>query len=94
MTTHKFLVTRRGRAAWWHWEWHNHGDVKYIMFGASDPYVHRWWSTTVYLYLPKWANNTLLNRIPSTGWRAWGDNWAPANPWSGKYRPWRRKKVS
>ena len=85
-------VTRGGRAAGIHWEWYSDPEVpySYLMVGIADPHVHRNWATTVYLYLPPLASR-VLGRIPSTGWRSWGDTWAPLRPWAGKSRPWSRK---
>jgi hypothetical protein len=44
-------VSRRARAQRFSWEWHNHGGVRYISVDVADPDVHRWWATSVTLYL-------------------------------------------
>lgn len=87
----RLFVDRKGRAARLSFEWHNTHNprpswppdwskgraVRYIMFGISDPYHHRWWATRVTFYpslgrRPQPISDLLLGRIPSTGYKSWG----------------------
>jgi hypothetical protein len=83
-------IRRGGRAAPLHWEWHNWSGVRYLMVGIAHPRRHARWAVTATVYLPGWAGRTPLALVPSTGWRSWGDSWAPLCPWMGGSRPWKR----
>jgi hypothetical protein len=64
-------IHRRTRAATAHWEWHASNNVYYLTFGVANPRAHKWWATTVWIYLPSWVARTPLARMPSTGHRFW-----------------------
>lgn len=85
-------IQRHHRAAPFHWEWHTHQGTCYLEVGIAHPRRHTWWATSITVYLPAWVNRTPLARVPSTGWRAWGDKWAPVRPWKGGSKPWARKQ--
>ena len=82
----RWSIQRRYRTAPVHWEWHTHNGVRYVELGIGHPTRHAWWAISVTRYLGPWAR--LLDRIPPTGYRSWGDTWAPLSPWHGGSRPW------
>lgn len=46
-------VFRRYRAGRFSAEWHSIRGVRYLMVGIASPNHHRWWATTIYIYITR-----------------------------------------
>lgn len=73
----RVFINRRFRAARLGFEWHNYAGVRFVSVGVASPTHHRWWATSVYVYVSKGhgrqlVSTALFGRLHSGGYKSWG----------------------